>query len=131
MCSYFIYIDEDDNYGRSKQMDYFNYCCLPAFTGDPAKAPPTMHYFRKIIEILENMKEEDLSDKSILLGPPQKVVDKLKEVEEAGIDEVILYFNVGNKDKAVVENQMHLFMDEVAPHFDGKHNGRRAQLKAA
>ncbi len=131
MCSYFIYIDEDDSYGRSSQMDYFNYCALPAFTGDPAKAPPTMKYFRKIVDILKNMKGEDLTDKSILLGPPQKAVDKLKEVEEAGIDEVILYFNVGNKDKAIVEEQMHLFMDEVAPHFDGKHNARRAQLKAA
>ena len=82
-------------------------------------------------EVRRNMQGEDLTDKSILLGPPRKVIDKLKEVEEAGIDEVILYFNVGNKDKAVVKDQMHLFMDEIAPHFDGKHNARRAQLKAA
>lgn len=131
MCSYFVYIDEDESYGRQTQMDYFKHCALPAFTGDPAKLPPTMQYFLKIIKVLEDMEAKDLSDKSILLGSPQKVIDTLKKVEEDGIDEVILYFNVGRKDKDIVKEQMHLFMDEVAPHFDGKHNARRAMAAAA
>lgn len=131
MCSYFIYINEDDSYGRQAQMDYFQHCALPAFTGDPSKLPPTMQYFVKIIDILKNMDAKDLSDKSILLGSAEKVTEKLKEIEEDGMDEVILYFNVGNKDKEIVKEQMHIFMDEVAPHFDGKHNDRRMKLKAA
>jgi hypothetical protein len=34
---------------------------------------------------------------------------------------VILYFNVGNKPNAMVKEQMHRFMQEIAPHFKGKH----------
>jgi hypothetical protein len=67
------------------------------------------------------MKKEDLSDKSILLGSPQKIVETLKRVEASGIDEVILYFNVGRKPHALVKEQMHRFMREIAPHFQGKH----------
>jgi hypothetical protein len=44
---------------------------------------------------------------------------------------VILYFNVGNKPHAMVKEQMHRFMDEIAPHFKGKHVGRAARAAAA
>ena len=47
-----------------------------------------------------------------------------KKVEQAGIDEVILYFNVGNKPHSMVKDQMHRFMSEIAPHFQGKHQAR-------
>ena len=73
----------------------------------------------------QNMKKQDLSDKSILLGSPQQIVDTLKKVEAAGIEEVILYFNVGCKPHNLVKEQMHRFIEQVAPHFKGKHNERR------
>jgi len=60
---------------------------------------------------------EDLSDKSILLGSPQKIIETLKQVEAAGIEEVILYFNVGNKPHELVKQQMAKFMATVAPAF--------------
>ncbi len=124
MCSYFIHIAEtpaEEDFGREAQMAYFKHCVLPAFPKDPAKAPPTMHYFMKICDILENMKKEDLTDKSILLGSPQKIIDTLKRVEAAGISEVILYFNVGNKPHALVKEQMHKFIEQIAPAFEGQH----------
>lgn len=127
VCSYFIHLAEtpaEEEYGREAQMAYFKHCVLPAFPKDPAKAPPTMHYFMKIVDILRNMRKEDLTDKSILLGSPQKIIDTLKRVEAAGIAEVILYFNVGNKPAALVEEQMAKFMAEVAPHFAGAHRER-------
>ena len=120
MCSYFIFIADDakaEDYGRQTQMDYFRHCVIKAFPQRPEDAPPTMQYFMKIVDILNNMKKEDLSDKSILLGPPQKIVDTLKRVERAGIDEVILYFNVGRKPHALVKEQMQRFMEEIAPSF--------------
>ena len=49
------------------------------------------------------------------------VVDIVKQQKESGIDEVILYFNVGNKPNNLVKEQMHRFMQEIAPHFEGKH----------
>jgi len=134
MCSYFIYIADDDkqeDYGRQAQMDYFRHCVIQAFPQKPEDAPPTMQYFMKIVDILKNMKKEDLSDKSILLGSPQKIVDTLKRVEKSGIDEVILYFNVGNKPHNLVKEQMHRFMQEIAPQFEGKHKGRTARAAAA
>jgi alkanesulfonate monooxygenase SsuD/methylene tetrahydromethanopterin reductase-like flavin-dependent oxidoreductase (luciferase family) len=120
MCSYFIYIADDakqEDYGRRTQMDYFNHCVLPAFPQKKEEAPPTMQYFMKIVDILKNLKKEDLSDKSILLGPPQKIIETLKRVEASGIDEVILYFNVGNKPHSLVKEQMHRFVDTIAPFF--------------
>ena len=129
MCSYFIFLADDEkaeDYGREAQMRYFREAVLPAFTMKREHAPPTMHYFEKIVDILQNMKKEDLSDKSILLGSSSKIVETLKRVEAAGIEEVILYFNVGAKPNALVQEQMHKFMAEVAPHFDGSHRRRAA-----
>jgi alkanesulfonate monooxygenase SsuD/methylene tetrahydromethanopterin reductase-like flavin-dependent oxidoreductase (luciferase family) len=131
MCSYFVFIADDaksEDYGRQTQMDYFTHCVIRAFPAKPEEAPPTMQYFMKIVDILKNLKKEDLSDKSILLGSPQKIVDTLKRVEKAGIDEVILYFNVGNKPHQLVKEQMQRFMPDIAPHFEGKHIAR---MKAA
>lgn len=128
MCSYFIHIGDtpaEVEYGAEAQMSYFKNCVLPAFPTDPSQAPPTMHYFMKIVDILENMKREDLSDKSILLGSPAEITETLKKVEASGIEEVILYFNVGNKPHEMVKEQMHRFMEEIAPHFEGKHIQRR------
>ncbi|MFP6770822.1 MAG: LLM class flavin-dependent oxidoreductase [Alphaproteobacteria bacterium] len=120
MCSYFIHIADDaatEDYGRERQMAYFKHCVLPAFPDDPAKAPPTMHYFMDIVRILQNLKKEDLGERSILIGPPGKIIETLKSVEAAGIEEVILYFNVGNKPDAMVREQMHRFVEEIAPAF--------------
>ncbi|MBT6588436.1 MAG: LLM class flavin-dependent oxidoreductase [Rhodospirillaceae bacterium] len=121
MCSYFIHIADDpgsEDYGRECQMDYFRHCVLPAFPDDLAKAPPTMHYFMDIVAILQNMKKEDLGERSILIGSPAKIIDSLKRVEAAGIEEVILYFNVGNKPDGMVREQMHRFQEEIAPAFN-------------
>jgi malate/lactate dehydrogenase len=76
-----------------------------------------MHYFMKINEVLRNTKKEDLSDRSILIGSPSKIIDSLKNIETAGIDEVILYFNVGRKPHQMVKEQMYRFTEEIAPAF--------------
>ena len=46
-----------------------------------------------------------------------KIIDSLKMVEDSGIDEVILYFNVGRKPHEMVKEQMHRFTEEIAPEF--------------
>jgi alkanesulfonate monooxygenase SsuD/methylene tetrahydromethanopterin reductase-like flavin-dependent oxidoreductase (luciferase family) len=120
MCSYFIHIADDEaaeDYGRERQMAYFRHCVLPAFPNDPAKAPPTMHYFMDIVRILETMKKQDLGERSILIGSPARITESLKRVEAAGIEEVILYFNVGNKPHDMVKEQMHRFAEDIAPGF--------------
>ena len=120
MCPYFIHIADgprEDDIGRQHLLDYFRHCVLRAFPDDPSKMPPTMHYFLKINDLLRKMEKADLSDRSILIGPPDRIVDSLKKVEAAGIEEVILYFNVGRKPHGLVMEQMHRFIEEVAPAF--------------
>ena len=119
-CSYFVHIaetPEEDAQGRQFLLDYFRYCVLRAFPTDPSKMPPSMHYFLKINDVLRGMTKESLTDKSILIGTPASIIDTLKRVEGDGIDEVILYFNVGRKPHALVQEQMHRFAEQVAPAF--------------
>jgi hypothetical protein len=63
------------------------------------------------------MRPENLTSKSILVGPKEKIVADLKAVEAAGIAEVILYFNYGLKPHALVKEQMQRFAEEIAPAF--------------
>jgi len=124
MCSYFVHIADDpatEAYGREALIRYFKDALVAAFPSDPAKVPPTYRYFLQIVDILNNMKPENLTSKSILVGSPQKIIDDLKTVEASGISEVILYFNYGLKPHAMVMDQMQRFMEEVAPAFDGAH----------
>jgi alkanesulfonate monooxygenase SsuD/methylene tetrahydromethanopterin reductase-like flavin-dependent oxidoreductase (luciferase family) len=119
-CSYFIHIADtpaEDDFGRECLMRYFENAVKPAFVQEPGKTPPTMAYFARINEILAGMRKETLSDKSILLGPPERIIETLRRVEAAGIDEVILYFNVGGKPHEMVLQQMERFMRDVAPAF--------------
>lgn len=124
MCSYFVHVaatPEEEDFGREALISYFTHCVLRAFPSDPSKAPPTMQYFMKMHDNISKMKKEDLTDKSILIGSPDQITDTLKRVEEAGIEEVILYFNVGRKPHGMVKDQMARFMEDIAPRFEGKH----------
>lgn len=128
-CSYFIHIAEtpaEDDYGRETLIRYFNNAVSPAIRQEPGKTPPTMLYFLKISENLAGITKGNLSDKSILLGTPAQIIETLKRVEAAGIDEVILYFNVGGKPHNVVLEQMDRFMKTIAPSFQGNHLQRMA-----
>jgi hypothetical protein len=87
--------------------------------GGTGALPPTMEYFKKIGERLNDAKASDFDDGSLLYGSPQKIIDTLKRVEAIGIDEVILYFNFGNRPDAYVREQMHRFTADIAPAFGG------------
>jgi alkanesulfonate monooxygenase SsuD/methylene tetrahydromethanopterin reductase-like flavin-dependent oxidoreductase (luciferase family) len=120
MCSYFVHIADspaEEAYGKEALIRYFKDALIAAFPGDPASAPPTYRYFVQIVELLRNMRPENLTSKSILVGPKEKIVADLKAVEAAGIAEVILYFNYGLKPHALVKEQMQRFAEEIAPAF--------------
>jgi len=120
MCSYFVHIADtpvEEAYGKEALIRYFKDALIAAFPGDPATAPPTYRYFVQIVEMLRDMKAENLTSKSILVGPPDKIVADLKAVEAAGVAEVILYFNYGLKPHAMVKEQMQRFAEEIAPAF--------------
>jgi alkanesulfonate monooxygenase SsuD/methylene tetrahydromethanopterin reductase-like flavin-dependent oxidoreductase (luciferase family) len=119
-CSYFIHMGEkpeDEAYARDRLIDYFTLSGLRPKSAKSVPLPPTMEYYRKITEALGNISRADLGDHSILTGSPQRIIDTLKTVEAIGIEEVLLYFNYGNKPDAVVRAQMDRFMRDVAPAF--------------
>jgi alkanesulfonate monooxygenase SsuD/methylene tetrahydromethanopterin reductase-like flavin-dependent oxidoreductase (luciferase family) len=129
MCSYFIHFADDaaqEAAQRARQIRYYKECVIPAFPSDPATAPPSYHYFIEMVERLHKVRAEDLTENSVLLGSPARMIETLKKVEAAGFSEVILYFNVGLKPHAQVKEEMDRFMREVAPAFEGKHKRRAA-----
>ena len=102
---------------RARQIRYYRECLVPAFPGDPNNAPPSYRYFVAMVDRLQNVRPEDLTENSILLGNSARITEILKKVEAAGFDEVILYFNVGLKPHRQVKEEMARFAAEVAPGF--------------
>jgi len=122
MCSYFAHFADNkaqEDAQRARQIRYYKECVIPAFPGDPKTAPPSYRYFVDMVERLQKVKPEDLTENSVLLGSPARIIDTLKKVEAAGFAEVILYFNVGLKPHQQVKDEMARFMAEVAPAFAG------------
>ena len=120
MCSYFIHFAdtaEDEAAARARQIRYYRECVIPAFPGDPATAPPSYRYFVGMVERLQTVRPEDLTENAVLLGSPSRMTEVLQRVAAAGFDEVILYFNVGLKPHAQVKDEMARFVAEVAPAF--------------
>jgi alkanesulfonate monooxygenase SsuD/methylene tetrahydromethanopterin reductase-like flavin-dependent oxidoreductase (luciferase family) len=120
MCSYFMHFADDnaqEQAARDRQIRYFKECAIPALPGDPGTTPLSYRYFIAMVERLRNVRPEDLTDNSVLLGSPAHITDVLKKVEAADFDEVILYFNVGLKPHAQVKDEMVRFMEQVAPSF--------------
>src|ERR1700756_5413740 len=129
MCSYFIHFADtpaEEQAARARQIRYYKECVIPAFPGDPETAPPSYRYFIGMVERLQKVKPEDLTENSVLLGSPARITEVLKKVEAAGFDEVILYFNVGLKPHNQVKHEMARFMEEVAPVFVDKQQIRAA-----
>jgi alkanesulfonate monooxygenase SsuD/methylene tetrahydromethanopterin reductase-like flavin-dependent oxidoreductase (luciferase family) len=129
MCSYFTHFADNraqEDAQRARQIRYYRECVIPALPGDPKTAPPSYRYFVDMVARLQTVKPEDLTENSVLLGSPQRIIDTLKKVEAAGFSEVILYFNVGLKPHQQVKDEMNRFMEEVAPAFDGAHKQKAA-----
>ena len=120
MCSYFTHFADDkmqEDAARARQIRYYKECVIPAFPGDPKSAPPSYRYFIDIVDRLQKVRPEDLTENSVLLGSSARMIETLKKVEAAGFAEVILYVNVGQKPHNQVKDEMARFMTEVAPSF--------------
>jgi alkanesulfonate monooxygenase SsuD/methylene tetrahydromethanopterin reductase-like flavin-dependent oxidoreductase (luciferase family) len=131
MCSYFTHFADtkaEEDAQRQRQIRYYRECAIPALPGDPRFAPPSYRYFVDMVERLQKVKPEDLTENSVLLGTPERITETLAKVEAAGFSEVILYVNVGLKPHTRVKDEMARFMSEVAPNFDGSHRSNAPLL---
>ena len=71
MCSYFIHFADDkaqEDAQRARQIRYYKECVIPAFPGDPKTAPPSYRYFIDMVDRLQKVRPEDLTENSVLLG---------------------------------------------------------------
>jgi alkanesulfonate monooxygenase SsuD/methylene tetrahydromethanopterin reductase-like flavin-dependent oxidoreductase (luciferase family) len=121
MCSYFTHFADDpaqEVAARERQVRYYRECVIPSFPSDPATAPPSYRYFVGMVERLRQVRPEDLTENSVLIGTPARITEILKKVEAAGFDEVILYLNVGLKPHRQVLDEMSRFAEAVRPAFD-------------
>src|SRR5260370_395873 len=87
MCSYFTHFADNkaqEDAQRARQIRYYKECVIPAFPGDPKTAPPSYRYFIDLVKRLQNVKPEDLSENSVLIGGPAQMTETLKKVEAAG-----------------------------------------------
>jgi alkanesulfonate monooxygenase SsuD/methylene tetrahydromethanopterin reductase-like flavin-dependent oxidoreductase (luciferase family) len=122
MCSYFTHFADtkaQENAQRARQIRYYRECVIPALPGDPKTVPASYRYFVDMVDRLQKVRPEDLTENSVLLGNSARIVETLKKVEAAGFQEVILYVNVGLKPHGQVKDEMARFMEDVAPAFDG------------
>jgi alkanesulfonate monooxygenase SsuD/methylene tetrahydromethanopterin reductase-like flavin-dependent oxidoreductase (luciferase family) len=120
ICSYFTHFADDKQQEmaqRARQIRYYKECVIPSFPADIKTAPPSYRYMVEMTERLHKVKPEDLTENSVLLGSTQQITDTLKKAEQAGFDEVILYFNVGLKPHSQVKDEMSRFVAEVKPAF--------------
>lgn len=119
-CSYFFALAdtrEEAHAHRERLLFYLQKCVVRALPGDRATAPPHYAYFEDIVKRLLSMKPEDLGEKSIVTGSLEECVATLKKAEEAGIEEVILYFNFGGYPHRETMRMMERFAKEVMPYF--------------
>jgi alkanesulfonate monooxygenase SsuD/methylene tetrahydromethanopterin reductase-like flavin-dependent oxidoreductase (luciferase family) len=125
MCSYFIHFADtkaQEDAARARQIRYYKECVIPALPGDPKTAPPSYRYFVDMVDRLNKVRPEDLTENSVLLGSSARIAETLQKVAAAGFNEVILYFNVGLKAHHQVKDEMARFMADVAPAFAGARN---------
>ncbi len=120
-CTYFLHFADNPSEHQlagERQVRYFKDCVLDAMPSDANSAPPSYAYFAEMRDHLQDMKPDEQSDRAVLIGGAQKMIDTLKDLETAGISEVVLYFNVGLKPHQQVKDEMQRFMEEVAPSFN-------------
>jgi len=133
VCSVYLHIAETptaEAYGRERVVSYFKDALMPALPSDPALVPPNYRYFLKIAEGVRNMRPENFSSSSVCIGPPARLIEHLKVIEAAGVDEVVVGFNFGLIPHLMLLEQMAMFMEKVAPAFEGPHRGLRIGVAA-
>ena len=125
MCSYFFCLADSavETVMAKERLLYYLHAILPAFPDDRRTAPPHIAYFVDIVERLKAMTPQEVGERSIVTGDLEQCLATLKQVEEAGIEEVILYFNFGGYSHTDTMRMMERFATEVMPHFAAAADG--------
>ena len=119
MCSYFCNVtyDEVETLRTKERLLKYFHGIMPALPQDREKAPANIQYFIDITQRLKAMSPSDLGERSVITGDPENCLRVLKDLEDAGIEEVILYFNFGGLPHGETTQAMDRAARELLPHF--------------
>jgi len=73
--------------------------------------------FRAIAARLATVSWEGLLKETVLFGSPERIVDGVWEMKEAGVGELLCWMNFGGLPQDRVKRSMRLFAEKVMPHF--------------
>ena len=118
-CSYFFGIadSKEEELRLKERVLFYLQSVTPAFPGDRATAPPHIAYFADIVEKLLSMAPEDLGERSVMTGDPERCIEQMQAIEAAGIEEVILYFNMGAYPHPDTMRMMERCAKDILPAF--------------
>ena len=119
MCSYFCNVtyDEVETLRTKERLLKYFHGIMPALPQEREKTPPHIQYFVDITTRLKAMSPTDLGERSIITGDPDHCLRVLKDLEAAGIQEVILYFNFGGLHHDETIQSMERAARHLLPHF--------------
>ena len=81
-------------------------------------APSTLQpQFRALVETLKAISWEKLIAETVVFGSPERVIDKVREMQELGVGELLCWMNFGTLPQDRVQRCLGLFAEKVMPHF--------------
>ena len=81
-------------------------------------APPGLQpQFRAIASALKTITWEKLVEETVLFGSPERIVDKVREMEAIGVGELLCWMNFGSLPQDRVQRSLRLFAEKVMPRF--------------
>jgi alkanesulfonate monooxygenase SsuD/methylene tetrahydromethanopterin reductase-like flavin-dependent oxidoreductase (luciferase family) len=81
-------------------------------------APPALQpQFLTLAERLKSVTWDGLLKETVLFGSPERLVDRVHEMQEAGVGEVLCWMNFGGLPQDKVIRSMRLFAEKVIPRF--------------
>lgn len=81
-------------------------------------APSTLQpQFRALAETLKTISWEKLIAETVVFGSPERVIDKVREMQALGVGELLCWMNFGTLPQDRVRRSLRLFAEKVMPHF--------------
>ena len=119
MCSYFANItyDEASTLRTKERLIKYFHGAYPALPSNPDTVPAHLRYWLDLTRRQAHVTAEELEERSIIAGGPEHCLAVLKRCEEAGIEEVIIYFNFGGLSHVETLKSMDRMAEHVLPHF--------------
>lgn len=81
-------------------------------------APSTLQpQFHALAETLRTISWEKLIAETVVFGSPERVIDKVREMQALGVGELLCWMNFGTLPQDRVQRSLRLFAEKVMPHF--------------